>query len=78
MNIHEAFAKKIQILRNLAALNYLNSHKIVGTIENPITGMCKCGHRWSWHYLARDIPTCYAHEIIYTTEECKCEGYKEQ
>lgn len=46
-------------------------------IENPKTGMCKCGHRWSWHYIASNDNKCYAHKII-ESDECICKGYNEK
>ena len=45
-------------------------------IDNPITAMCKCGHRWSWHYIASNNNECYAHKIT-NGSECKCKGYGE-
>ena len=48
-----------------------------GDIENPITAMCKCGHRWSWHYIDSNNNKCYAHKIEGRIWECMCEGYSE-
>lgn len=45
-------------------------------IRNPITGICKCGHKWSWHYLEKINGNCYAHKIT-GSKECVCKGYGE-
>lgn len=45
-------------------------------ISNPITSICKCNHKWSWHYINSNNNKCYAHKII-SGNECSCKGYKE-
>ncbi len=45
-------------------------------IDNPKTAMCKCGHKWSWHYIASNNNECYAHKIN-GLDECICKGYNE-
>lgn len=50
--------------------------KLVPDIENPVSAMCKCGHKWSWHYISSNDNKCYSHEIN-GKHECPCKGYKE-
>jgi len=46
------------------------------SIRYPITAICKCGHKWSWHYIDSNNNKCYAHEIE-GGNECNCNGYGE-
>lgn len=45
-------------------------------IRNPKSGRCKCGHRWSYHYIDSNNNECYAHKID-GGNVCVCRGYKE-
>lgn len=45
-------------------------------IAHPKTGICKCKHKWSWHYIASNNNTCYANKINGGTK-CNCNGYEE-
>ncbi len=46
-------------------------------IRSPISGICRCGHKWSWHYIDSNDNICYAHKILDTSVPCLCKGYKE-
>jgi len=47
-------------------------------ISNPTTGMCKCGHKWSHHYIERANGNCYYFGgIVESRFVCSCKGYKE-